>query len=283
MVRQFSEPGKKRIKAGHCGTLDPLASGMLPILIGDATRFAETGLNAGKCYRVTFDLSFQTDTLDMEGAETARFDNRINKTELEQLLERFRGEIEQTPPAYSAIRIHGKRAHELARSGQEVPMQPRTVSVDELKLEAFDFPLVTLFVRCSKGTYIRSLARDIGAALALGGCVTELRRLSTAGWPSAVMVTPEQLEVFREQCLMPLSQWLRDLQRVTLSQADGKRFLQGQRLQIRDRGADGDMCRVAVFAADMLLGTGVLKGGMQFMVLHPDKILPTVQQQWLSR
>ncbi len=281
VIRQFSEPGKKRVKAGHGGTLDPLASGMLPILLGYATRFAEMGLNAEKCYRVSFDLSFQTDTLDLEGELTDRFAEQISRLQLEQTLESFRGDILQTPPAYSAIRIDGKRAHELARSGAEVTMQPRSVSIQALELESFEFPQVTLFVRCSKGTYIRSLARDIGVALGLGGCVTSLRRLSTGGWPEAMMVSPEQLEADGERALMPLAQWLRDLNSITLSESDGKRFLQGQRLQIRATKTADQEQAVAVFADDLLLGTGMLKSGLRHMVLHPAKILPSAQQQLL--
>jgi len=279
--RLFSQAGQKRIKAGHGGTLDPLATGMLPILLGDATRFAEMGLNAEKSYRVSFDLSYQTDTLDREGETIATFDAVVSPEQFEAVLPAFRGPVEQVPPIYSAIRINGKRAHDLARKGQDVEMKARAVTILELKLVSFDFPLVTLEVSCSKGTYIRSLARDIGEALGTGGCVTELRRLSTGGWPEAMMVTPEKLHEDKEACLLPLGQWLRDFRRLELTDDDIKRFLQGQRIQIRNTRADTNEELVAVFAGDIVLGTGQLKAGMRHMVLHPARILPSAQKRYL--
>jgi len=281
VARAFTEPGHKRTKAGHGGTLDPLATGMLPILLGDATRFADMGLNAEKTYRVSFDLSYQSDTLDNEGEISQRFDDTIRVDQLESALTSFTGEIAQVPPIYSAIRIQGKRAHDLARQGKTVEMQSRPVTIHAMELIAFDFPLATLEVRCSKGAYIRSLARDIGAALGMGGCVTNLRRLSTGGWPEVMMVTPEQLAANPESCLLPLAQWLRDFDRQLLRAEDGRRFLQGQRIQIKEMEADNAERTVTVFSADMLLGTGVLKPGMRHMVLHPAKIIPSAQQALL--
>jgi len=286
VARVFSVPGQKRIKAGHAGTLDPLATGMLPILLGDATRFAEMGLNAEKSYRVSFDLSYQTDTLDQEGELTRRFDGVVSQGQVEAVLSGFRGQIEQVPPAYSAIRINGKRAHDLARKGKEVVMQSRPVTVHAVELVDFEFPVVSLEVSCSKGTYIRSLARDIGATLGMGGCVTHLRRLSTGGWPEAMMVTPEQVMAQKQACLLPLAQWLREFEPLYLSLDEGKRFLHGQRIQLKDTETDintapTDERNMAVFADDILLGTGTLKGGMRHMVLHPARIMPSAQQQFL--
>lgn len=281
VMRIFSIPGKKRIKAGHGGTLDPLATGMLPILLGDATRFADMGLNAEKTYRVSFDLSYQTDTLDGEGQVTGRFDGSISQPKLESVLPAFRGAIEQMPPVYSAIRIDGERAHDLARKGKDVEMQARPVTVHSLRLLSFTFPQVTLEVHCSKGTYIRSLARDIGIKLGMGGCVTDLRRLSTGGWPEAMMVSTEQLTADKASCLLPLAQWLRDFEQQILTVEDGRRFLQGQRIQLKETETDPVEKNVAVFSADMLLGTGALKPGMRHMVLHPVKIMPSAQKRLL--
>jgi len=281
VARIFSIPGQKRIKAGHAGTLDPLATGMLPILLGDATRFAEMGLNAEKSYRVSFDLSYQTDTLDQEGEVCDRFDVSVTQQQVESVLAEFRGEIEQVPPVYSAIRINGKRAHELARKGKPVEMQARSVTVLALALISFAFPVVRLEVSCSKGTYIRSLARDIGASLGVGGCVTGLRRLSTGGWPEAMMVTPEQLAEQKEACLLPLAQWLRDFEHQALHGDEAKRFLHGQRIQLKHTEAGISETDVAVFSDDILLGTGVLKGGMRHMVLHPVRIMPSAQKLFL--
>jgi len=281
VIRVFSRPGQKRIKAGHAGTLDPLATGMLPILLGDATRFADMGLNAEKTYRVSFDLSYQTDTLDMEGEVCARFDMPVSRTQLQAALVEFHGEIEQVPPVFSAIRIDGKRAHNLARKGEHVAMQPRCVRIQNISLIAFEYPLVTLEVSCSKGTYIRSLARDIGENLGMGGCVTYLRRISTGGWPEAMMVSPEQLATDRDMCLMPLAQWLRDIDHLSLAVEEARRFLQGQRIQLKNTGTDEDEKSVAVFSGDILMGTGMLKRGMSHLVLHPEKIMLSAQKRLL--
>ncbi len=283
IVRLFSLPGHKRIKAGHGGTLDPLATGMLPILIGEATRFAELGLNAEKTYRVTIDLSYQTETLDCEGDIQERFNDSIDQSQFQQVLEGFVGEQLQVPPAYSAIRLAGKRAHVLARKGEEVEIPPRLITIFDISLHDFSFPSATLEVRCSKGTYIRSLARDIGEKLGVGGCVTGLRRLSTGGWPEAMMVSFESLSENRQQCVLPLAQWLRCYPRQELSVDQARRFVQGQRIQLDGQKprADESCERVAVFADQSLLGTGDLKPGMRWIVLHPARILPSAQEMFL--
>ncbi len=278
VVRIFSRPGGKRIKAGHGGTLDPMATGMLPILLGEATRFASYGLNAEKEYRVEIDLSFQTDSLDAEGRIVARFPDaaRISEAKLRQALERFTGDYEQVPPAYSAVRVNGRRAYAAARAGEEVELAARPVSIHALELLSYAPPRLELMVRCSKGTYIRSLARDIGESLNVGGCVVALRRTSTGGWPEAMMVGLEELEQRREACLLPLSLWLRDLHRCDLGEEQARRFLQGQRIQL-----DEEYCgEVSVFCQDVLLGTAMLRPGMRRMVLHPQRILPSAQQRF---
>ncbi|TLS66721.1 tRNA pseudouridine(55) synthase TruB [Mariprofundus erugo] len=285
MVRLFSQPGAKRIKAGHAGTLDPLATGMLPILIGEATRFAELGLNADKSYQVTLDLSYQTDTLDCEGEVTARYDGSVDEATVRTVLASLSGDQLQVPPAYSAIRIDGQRAHAMARKGEAVEIPARPVCVHRIDLLSFEFPLLTLEVSCSKGTYIRSLARDIGTALAMGGCVTALRRLSTGGWPEAMMVSLERLDEAPAQYLLPLSMWLRAMPAVRLDAAMGRRFLQGQRIQLPATTAcpdpgDGEIS-VMLFVGDDLLGTGELKSGHHRVVLHPSRILPSAQQRYV--
>ena len=281
--RLFSVAGKKRVKAGHAGTLDPLATGMLPILLGDATRFAEMGLQAEKSYRVSFHLLYQTDTLDCEGEIVSRFDGSLSCQQLEDILSEFRGRIAQVPPIYSAIRIDGKRAHDMARKGQNVEMKAREVTIHKLELVAFEFPVVTLDVSCSKGTYIRSLARDIGKKMLMGGCVTSLRRLSTGGWPEEMMVSMQMLSEQKETCLVSLGQWLRDFDRVDLQSDEAKRFLQGQRIQLRSTKADAQAEdeTVAVFVDDTVIGTAILKAGLRHMVLHPARILPTAQKRYL--
>ncbi len=279
VIRIFSVAGKKRIKAGHAGTLDPLATGMLPILLGDATRFSELGLNAEKRYSVTFDLSYQTDTLDCEGEVIGRFDQHINQQQLLEVLAQFKGDIKQIPPIYSAIRIAGKRAHAMARKGEAVELKARDVCIHKLELMSFEFPYVSLDVSCSKGTYIRSLARDIGEKLGMGGCVTALRRTSTGGWSESMLVSEERLRQDKEQAVLPLRQWLRDFPGCELNKDDAWRFLNGQRIQLEEQRQGS----VAVLCDTLLLGTAELKPGMRRMVLHPLRILPSSQQLFISK
>ncbi len=277
VIRIFSTSGTKRIKAGHGGTLDPLATGMLPILLAEATRYADYGLSAEKAYTVSFDLSFQTDTLDKEGEVVARFESTIDEQALLAAIGKFSASYDQVPPDYSAIRVNGQRAHAAARSGKPLDLAARPVEIYQCDLVSFEFPIVTLHVRCSKGTYIRSLARDIGLALGMGGCVTALRRTSTGGWPKAMMVSLDELEKRGAACVMPLAMWLRDLHRCNIGEDEARRFLQGQRLQL-DEAYEGE---ASVFCHDILLGNAQLKPGMKKMVLHPVRILPSAQERFL--
>jgi len=269
------QKGKKRIKAGHAGTLDPLATGMLVVLLGEATRFSAVGLDADKTYEVTMDLSYQTDTLDAEGEITARFDMQAIQENVEDILPQFTGKMEQMPPAFSAIHVNGQRAHEIARKGGKVTLAARPVEIHTLRLIDFSFPLVTLHVCCSKGTYIRSLTRDIGGYLGMGGCVTALRRTSTGGWPETMMLSFDKVAERREACILPLRHWLRHLPQIQLGKSEALRFIQGQRIQMDSEVQD----EVAVFFEDTLLGTATMKAGMYRMVLHPTRILPSAQRR----
>jgi len=251
---------------------------MLPVLLGEATRFSSVGLDADKTYEVTMDLSYQTDTLDAEGETTACFDIQIKQKDIENILPRFTGNLEQIPPAYSAIHVDGQRAHEIARKGGEVVLTARSVKIRTLKLIDFSPPVLTLRVCCSKGTYVRSLARDIGAILGMGGCVTALRRISTGSWPEAMMLPFDAVAKRHEACILPLKQWLRHLPTILLQKAEARRFVQGQRIQM-DSEIQGE---VTVFFEDILLGTSVMEPGMYRMVLHPARILPSAQQRLLA-
>ncbi len=276
--RLFTHAGKKRIKAGHTGTLDPLATGMLPVLLGEATRFSAVGLDADKTYEVTMDLSYQTDTLDAEGEVTARFDMRAEEDDVKDILQHFTGKLQQMPPAYSAIHVHGQRAHEIARKGGDVVLAARPVEIHALRMIDFSPPVLTLRVCCSKGTYVRSMARDIGALMGMGGCVTTLRRLSTGGWTEAVMLPFHEVENRREACVLPLQRWLRHLPKIQLQRAEARRFAQGQRIQM-DHEIQGE---AVIFFEDILLGTGIMTPGMYRMVLHPKKGIPSAQRRLLA-
>jgi tRNA pseudouridine55 synthase len=182
-------------KAGHTGSLDPLATGMLPICFGAATRLGGFLLDAGKIYRVTARFGAATDTGDADGTVTERRDApRPTEPELRAALARFVGDIDQTPPMYSALKHAGVRLYRLARSGAEVPRTPRRVSIHELLLERYEWPDAELFVHCSKGTYVRALVVDLAAALGTVAHVVELRRLAVEPFDGEPMTTIEALE-----------------------------------------------------------------------------------------
>jgi tRNA pseudouridine55 synthase len=174
--RILREAGEPRTKVGHGGTLDPLASGVLPIALGEGTKLAGRMLDATKAYDFTIRFGDETDTLDAEGEIVATSDVRPTRDEVEAVLPRFTGEIEQVPPVYSALKIGGKAAYARARAGEEVELKTRSVKILDLRLVQADADSVTLSATVSKGTYIRSLARDLACALNTVGHITMLRR-----------------------------------------------------------------------------------------------------------
>lgn len=168
----------KRVKVGHAGTLDPLATGVLVVLVGRATRLVNTVMATEKRYLAEVDLSRTSPTDDLEAETTpVAVDTPPTPADIQRVLaERFTGEIEQAPPAHSAMQIGGVRAYELARAGKISRLEPRPVVIHEIAIERYTYPLITLRVRCGKGTYIRSLARDLGVELGTGGVLSGLRR-----------------------------------------------------------------------------------------------------------
>ncbi len=180
-------------KAGHTGALDPLATGMLPICLGEATKFSQHLLDADKRYRVVARLGQRTDTSDAEGTIIRERPVDLRQERLEQALQRFRGESMQVPSMYSALKHQGRPLYEYARQGIEVERAPRSITVYELKLIAWDQQSVELEIHCSKGTYIRTIVDDLGEMLGCGAHVIQLRRLSVADYPAERMVTLEQL------------------------------------------------------------------------------------------
>lgn len=182
-------------KAGHGGTLDPLASGVLPVFMGQATRLAEYLMEHPKSYRAEIELGVSTDSYDAEGAVTGRSDaSGIYRDAIEDTLKHFRGDIQQVPPVYSALKQHGQPLYKLARQGQAIEVESRPTSIYRLELIAYDPPYLTLDVECSKGTYIRSLAHDIGAGLGCGAHLSGLIRTSYGPFNLKDAVTLEQLE-----------------------------------------------------------------------------------------
>lgn len=183
---------EKRI--GHAGTLDPMATGVLPVFVGRATRAVEFASEGDKEYLAGLRLGTVTDTQDTSGRVLEEHPVSVTREELEAALAPFRGEIQQLPPMYSAIKVNGKKLYELARKGREVERKPRAITIHSLEVEgqesATDF---LIRVRCSKGTYVRTLCHDIGAALGCGGCMSALRRTEAAGFSLAEAVPLEAL------------------------------------------------------------------------------------------
>ncbi|HKJ07921.1 MAG TPA: tRNA pseudouridine(55) synthase TruB [Gammaproteobacteria bacterium] len=223
-------------KAGHTGSLDPLASGLLPICLGEATKVSGFLLDADKHYWVLCRLGEKTATGDAEGEVLERRSvEGIDAAAIEAVLDRFRGPIEQIPPMYSAVKHQGQRLYKLARQGVEVERKPRSVVIHELRMERYDAPELEIVVRCTKGTYVRTLAEDIGEALGCGAHVAQLRRLGVGPYAQNDMITLEQLQALAEQGLpalderlLPLESALTQWPEVRLSADAAYYLLQGQ-------------------------------------------------------
>ncbi|HWM44978.1 MAG TPA: tRNA pseudouridine(55) synthase TruB [Burkholderiales bacterium] len=223
-------------KAGHAGTLDPLASGLLLVLFGEATKFAGPLLAADKEYVATVKLGERTTTGDAEGEVLEAKPVDVTQASLLPVLERFRGEIEQVPPMHSALKHKGTPLYRLARRGQEVERAPRRVLISELELVKFDTPSVVLRIVCSKGTYVRVLAEDIGEALGCGAHLAGLRRTAAGRFRIEDAVTLERLEKIqmaeRVQRLRSLPALLEGLPRAELGAVEEARLRQGQALKV---------------------------------------------------
>lgn len=187
--------GIKKLKVGHAGTLDPLATGVMIVCTGKATKQIDTFLHQDKEYVATLKLGATTPSFDAETEEDATFPTEhITKELVEQTLTQFCGEIQQIPPIYSAIRVNGQRAYELARKSKDVEIQPRTVRIDNIELVQYNLPTIQIKVSCSKGTYIRSLARDLGKSLQSGAYLTDLQRTKVGSVSLEECITIEQFQ-----------------------------------------------------------------------------------------
>lgn len=216
-------------RIGHAGTLDPMATGVLPVFVGRATRAVEFASESEKEYVAGLRLGVETNTQDTTGTVLAERPVSVSQAELEQVLGQFRGEIRQIPPMYSAIKVGGKKLYELARKGQEVERQPRPITVFELTNLGFDGTRLSLRVRCSKGTYIRTLCQDIGEALGCGGCMEALRRVRAGEYGIQEAVPLEQLleSETPEQYLRGLDTMFAHCPAVTLTANQEKRCRNG--------------------------------------------------------
>lgn len=219
-------------KAGHAGTLDPLATGLLPVLFGEATKFSSDLLEADKTYAAEIRLGVSTATADAEGEVIATRAVNVTAEQLAAALEHFRGDIAQIPPLYSALKHAGRPLYAYARAGVEIERAPRMVTIGALVLDWFDGDRLALSVTCSKGTYIRSLAHDLGEVLGCGAHLAALRRTAVGRFGLNSAHTLERLEALtagaRDALLLPLDALLQDLPEVRLEPAQQARFLQGQ-------------------------------------------------------
>ena len=233
-------------KVGHAGTLDPLATGALPIALGDATKTVPFVQDSRKVYRFTVRWGAETDTDDAEGKVVDTSDTRPGRAAIEALLAEFTGEIIQRPPAYSALKIDGERAYDLARGGAPVELEERPVTIHRLAVvEIPDADHAVLEAETGKGTYVRALARDLGRRLGCLGHVTQLRRLVVGPFDAATMVPLEALIAAREEgdarsldrFLMPIGVALSGLQEISVGSADAARIGRGQSVILRGRDA----------------------------------------------
>jgi tRNA pseudouridine55 synthase len=235
--RNLREAGfGKGTKVGHGGTLDPLATGVLPIALGEATKLAGRMLDASKAYEFTVRFGEETDTLDLEGAVIATSDVRPTMAEVDAVLPRFTGPIAQVPPAYSALKVDGERAYDLARKGEAVELASRNVTIHQLTVlhtEGEPLSTLTLLAYVSKGTYIRSLARDIAQALGTCGTVTMLRRAKAGPFDLSHAISLDKLnEIGKgaclEQILLPLEAGLDDIPAIDLDPEQARAVRQGR-------------------------------------------------------
>jgi tRNA pseudouridine55 synthase len=209
--------GKKGAKIGHAGTLDPAASGLLVVGVGNATRLLEFMEEMPKSYRFTLKLGIETDSYDLDGEIVAERDaSGVTRADIEALLPRFRGEILQAPPAYSAVKIDGRRAYDLARAGETVAIAPRRVRVDRLEILSFAPGAVAMELDCSKGTYVRSIAHELGQLLGCGAVAADIRRTATGPFRVENAIAPEAAG---PDALLPISRAVAHLPALRLKEA----------------------------------------------------------------
>jgi tRNA pseudouridine55 synthase len=259
-------------RAGHAGTLDPLASGGLPIALGEATKTVPFVMEGRKRYRFTVAWGEQRDTDDIEGRVVATSELRPSAQAIQELLPRFTGVIEQVPPQYSAIKVQGERAYDLARDGEKVDLQPRPVEIHELNLvEHGDGGQSVFEAECGKGTYVRALARDMGRILGCFGHICALRRTVVGPFTERDMIPLEELEALCNRAasgegsladaLLPVETALDDIPALAVTRADAARLHRGQAVLLRGRDAPNSSGTVYVTVAGRLLALAEIGNG----------------------
>jgi tRNA pseudouridine55 synthase len=249
--RVLRQNGYAKTKIGHGGTLDPLAQGVLPIALGEATKLAGRMLDASKIYEFTISFGEETDTLDTEGAVIAASAIRPTLADVHAVLPGFTGPIEQVPPAYSALKVDGRRAYDLARSGEAVELKSRAVTIHSLMVQPpqGEEDHVTLIAHVSKGTYIRSLARDIAHALGTCGHVTYLRRMKAGAFLQEQAISLDLLEETAkarslEHLLLPLEAGLDDIPALSLDQTSAQAVRRGRVLSGMPQSSGLDLAKL---------------------------------------
>ncbi len=257
-------------KAGHTGTLDPLATGLLPICFGEATKFTHALLDADKRYRATIRLGQRTTTGDAEGEIIEERPVTADEAQIRQVLLRFTGEISQLPPMHSALKHQGKPLYEYIRKGEVIERETRQVFIRELNLERFSATGPDIDVLCSKGTYIRTLGEDIGEALGCGGHLIALRRTGIGDFDLHAAHTLPELEgldeAARDSLLLPVDSLIQNFPAMTLDAVQAARLAQGQRFGLRDGYPDG---KRRLYAEGSFIGLGELVAGR----LSPNRLL----------
>lgn len=249
-------------KVGHTGTLDPIATGVLPIILGDATKLSEELTAENKVYRVKMLLGVETNTYDITGRIVFASVIRNDEIYIRERIKRFIGVQEQTPPSYSAIRVEGKRAYEYAREGKEIELKPRTIEIHNIDNIAVDLKKreVTFDVYCTKGTYVRSLVNDIGKKIGCGATMVELVRLKNGNFDIA-----ESVELYgflkmnfddMKKKIIPIEEYYKDLKKIVLKKDECNKFLNGVKLSFEEQDK-----MVRVYNGSKYIGLGNIKEG----------------------
>ena len=267
----------RKTKIGHTGTLDPLATGVLVVCVGQATRLADYVQAMGKSYTSRFRLGATSTTDDADGEVTETPNAPVpTREQIDSALARFVGNVEQVPPAVSALKVDGQRAHDLVRKGKDVQLAARTVRIDAIRVTGYEWPWLDVEVDCGKGTYIRSIARDLGAELGCGGLVQTLRRTRVGPFAAEQGIGLDVSPEVAKAKLQPLAAAATGMPQVFLDQEQARRFFRGQELRVSPRpGHRGGWFSVAVMAPGMKLfaigedsGAGLVRPAVVFA--NPD-------------
>ena len=264
-------------KAGHAGTLDPLATGILPVALGEATKTVPYVVDGEKNYRFTVTWGVETDTDDSEGKPVRNSNERPSRADIEVILPEFTGDIQQMPPQYSAIKVDGARAYDLAREGEAFELASRQVAVHELTVLDFaaDANTTAFDCACGRGTYVRSLARDMGRRLGCYGHVTQLRRTRVGPFTQSSAISLDSLEELRNSAagreglmtvLRPVETALDDIPALSVSTADAARLVRGQAILIRGAGAPILTGPVYATSRGLLVAVGEIRQGELYPV-----------------